>query len=268
MEGILRGDILRTRSQQLLQTHKEVSERLMELEQEVRQCSMSVPEQRELLLNKVKTDNAEIVACEKRNSELKLEKERLRTQIKEVASDAQEKRDEGGDQRKYEILFAKDKEMTQFIASFDEHKAEEESKMKEKQEAITRILENISTSLSLRSDITPEGHLRDMEDELQFKNQQLQNSETTQNRLEGELTKRQGELEKIESLDVKITQELQQVEAKITQYEQGIEQKYDRVGELRDAGYKQVRELEGRKQSLEGRASSLRQQVGFLRLRQ
>merc|ERR1719456_1202195 len=160
MEGILRGDILRTRSQQLLEVRNEAAERLEALEIEARQCSMSVPEQRELLLNKVKNDNAEIVACEKRNSELKLDKERLRTQIKEVASDAQERRDEGGDQQKYEILFAKDQEMTQFIASFDEHKAEEEQKMTEKQEAITRILENISTSLSLRSDITPEGHLR------------------------------------------------------------------------------------------------------------
>merc|ERR1719446_1094707 len=136
-----------------MMNYKEVSERLMELEQEVRQCSMSVPEQRELLLNKVKTDNAEIVACEKRNSEMKLDKERLKQQIKDVASDAQEKKDEGGDQQKYEILFAKDQEMTQFITSFDQHKMEEETKMKDKQDAIVRLLENISTTMGLRPDV-------------------------------------------------------------------------------------------------------------------
>merc|ERR1711870_80703 len=91
---------------------------------------MSVPEQRELLLNKVKTDNAEIVNCEKRNSELKLEKERLRVQIQEVTMDAQERRDDN-DQQKYEILFTKDQEMTQFIDSFDQLMGEEEAKMKE-----------------------------------------------------------------------------------------------------------------------------------------
>merc|ERR1711904_674421 len=159
-----------------------------------------------------------------------------------------------------------DQEMSQFIASFDSHKAEEEQKMTEKQETIVRLLQNISSALSLQG-ITPQDNLRDMEDELEFKNKQLGNAETTQNRLEAELAKRQGELEKIESLDVKITQELQQVEAKMRQYEQDIEQKYDRVGELRGEGQRQVSELENRKQLLEGRASSLRQQVGFLRLR-
>merc|ERR1719198_1132957 len=123
--------------------------------------------------------------------------------------------------------------------------------MKEKQEAIIRFLENISASINMPSDVAPENHMRDLEDELDFKEKQLKNSETTQNRLEGELAKRQGELEKIESLDVKISQELQQVETKMRQYEQDIEQKYDRVGELRGEGQRQVSELENRKQLLE-----------------
>lgn len=266
VEGHLRSDVLRARAQTLNGVHKEASERLAALEQEVRQCSMSVPEQREVLLSKVKTDNAEIVAAEKRNSDLKFEKERLRAQIKEVMSDAQERRDEGGDQQKYEILFAKDQEMSQFIASFDSHKAEEGQKMTEKQETIVRLLQNISSALSLQG-VTPQDNLRDMEDELEFKNKQLGNAETTQNRLEAELAKRQGELEKIESLDVKITQELQQVEAKMQQYEQDIEQKYDRVGEMQGEGQQRLKQLEERKQFLEGRLSTLRQQVGFLRLR-
>lgn len=267
LEGHLRSDMLRSRAQTLNSVHKEASERLVTLETEVRQCSMSVPEQREILLSKVKTDNAEIVAAEKRNSELKLEKERLRAQIKEVMSDAQERRDEGGDQQKYEILFAKDQEMSQFIASFDEHKEDEEKKMAEKQESVVRLLQNISTAMSLQNNMTPEGHFRDMEDELDFKTKQLQNSETTQNRLEAELAKRQGELEKIESLDVKISQELQQVEQKMQQYEQDIEQKYDRVFEMQGEGSSKIQQCVERKQFLEGRLSTLRQQVGFLRLR-
>jgi len=266
LEGHLRNDVLRARSQELLTIRKDVSERLATLEQELRQCSMSIPEQRELLLSKVKTDNAEIVAAEKKNGDLKLEKERLRAQIKEVLSDAQEKRDEGGDQQKYEILFAKDQEMSQFIASFDDHKAEEEMKMKEKQDNIVRLMENISTALSLQQ-VTPEGHLRDMEDELEFKSKQLQNSEVTQHRLEAELNKRQGELEKIESLDVKISQELQQVEAKMQQYVQDIEQKYDRISDMQGEAELRTQQLAQRKMFLEGRLSTLKQQVGFVRLR-
>merc|ERR1719510_642820 len=160
---------------------------------------MSIPEQRDLLLAKVKNDNAEIVAAEKSNSELKLEVEKLRAAIREVTADSLEKKEEGSDQQKYEILFTKDKEMTQFIDSFNDSKAEEEKKLKEKQDSIVEILQNISKSLALPSDTTPASHLRDMEDELDFKSRQLTNAETTQNRLEAELTKRDGELEKIES---------------------------------------------------------------------
>jgi intraflagellar transport protein 74 len=266
LEAHVRSDILRTRSQQLLEARKEANEELERLEIEARQCSMSVPEQREILLSKVKTDNADIVAAEKRNSELKLEKERLKNQIQEVTADAQERKDDN-DQQKYEILFTKDKEMTQFIDSFDDSRKEEERKMKEKQDSISVLLENISKAVSLQAGVTPDGHLRDMEDELDFKSRQLQNSENTQNRLEAELTKRQGELEKIESLDTKISLELQQVEAKMRQYEEEIETKFDRVGDLRQDGEQRLRLLEDRKRFLESRVSALRQQVGFLKLK-
>merc|ERR1719510_477709 len=221
---------------------------------------MSIPEQRDLLLAKVKNDNAEIVAAEKSNSELKLEVEKLRAAIREVTADALEKKEEGSDQQKYEILFTKDKEMTQFIDGFSDIKAEEEKKLREKQDAIVDLLQNISKSLALPSDVSPAGHLRDMEDELDFKSRQLQNSETTQNRLEAELTKREGELEKIESLDVKISLELQQVEAKMAD-------KYDLVDVMRSKGEARLRGLESRKAFLEIRLSALKQQVGFLKLR-
>jgi len=266
-EGRLRGDVLRTRYEQLMTMHKGLAAQLETLEADVRQGSLSIPEQREMLLSKVKRDNAEIVAAEKGNGELKLEKERLRAQIKEVAADAQERRDEGGDQQKYDILFAKDHEMTQFIEGFDASKQEEEAKMKAKQDSITQLLENISRALSLRPDMTPEAHLRDMEDELDFKSRQLQNSETTQNRLEGELAKREGELIKIESLDTKISQELAQVETKMQQYEHEMETVYDQVGDMRQRGEEEVRRLTDQKAVLEGRLSILKQQVGFLRIR-
>lgn len=267
LEGHLRTDMLRTRLQELLSQRKDVAEKLDTLEVEARQSSMSVPDQRELLLAKVKSDNAEIVAAEKRNSDLKLEKERLRTQIQEIGLDAQEKRDDT-DQQKYEILFAKDQEMTTFIEGFDQHKSEEEAKLKEKQDSITRLLENISKALTITGGgVGLEGHLRDMEDELDFKNKQLQNSETTQSRLEAELSKRQGEVEKIEHLDMKISVELEQTEERKKQYEEEIVTKFDRLEEMQEEGQLRLKSLMARKLQLETRNAALRQQVGFLKLK-
>eukprot|EP00927_Polykrikos_kofoidii_P073617 TRINITY_DN69634_c0_g1_i1.p1 TRINITY_DN69634_c0_g1~~TRINITY_DN69634_c0_g1_i1.p1 ORF type:complete len:677 (+),score=184.54 TRINITY_DN69634_c0_g1_i1:217-2031(+) len=267
LEGHLRSDMLRTRMQELVAERDEVCERLDAVEAEARQCSLSVPEQRELLLAKVKTDNAEIVAAEKKNSDLRMEKEKLKIQIQDIASDAKEQKNDS-DQQKYEILFAKDQEMTQFIDSFDEPKAEAENKMQEKQESITQILVNISKAINLTGGgVALDGHLRDMEDELDFKNKQLQNSETTQSRLEAELQKRQGEVEKIEHLDAKISVELEQTEAKTKQYEEEIEQKFDRVDEMRHEGTERLKVFEVRKKAMETRLAALKQQLGFLKLR-
>lgn len=267
VESRLRSDPLRTRHQQLNQTRREFENQLIQLRQEVQQGSMSIPEQREILLSKVKNDNGEIVAAEKNNSELKLDNERLRAQIKEVQADAQEKKDESSDQQKYEILFTKDQEMTAFIEGFADSKAEEERKIKEKQESIERLLQNISKSLDLPTDVTPESHLRDMEDELDFKSRQLQNSETTQSRLEGELAKREGELEKIESLDVKISLELSQVEEKMKQDEKEMAERYDKIEDMKAQGALELQKLEESKRNLEERSVALRQQVNFIRLR-
>jgi len=263
LETRMHSDVLRTRMQQLIHVQKETQEQLQQASAEAAQCSLSVPEQREILLQKVKSDNAEIVATEKRNSDLKLEKERIRAQIQEVAADTQERQSDN-DQHKYEILFAKDKEMSQFIEEFDALRADEEHKIKDKQDSIVRLLENISRSAT--QNLTPEG-MRDMEDELDFKNKELQNSETTQNRLEGELTKRQGELDKIVNLDVKITDELHQVETRMKQYEEEIENKFDRVEDLRASLHAQVETLEARKSQLERAVPALTQQINALKLR-
>jgi len=265
LEDHLRSDVFRMRAQQLQEARKEAAGQLEILEAEARQCNLSIPEQRELLLAKVKSDNGDIVAAEKRNSELKLERERLKAQIQEVATDAQTSADMQSDQQKYEILFTKDQEMTQFIDSFDKLKHEEEEKMIEKQQSIRRLLESISATMALN--VPVDSHLRDVEDELDFKSKQLQNSETTQNRLEGELQKRQGELEKIETLDAKISQELQQVETKMKMYQDEISNRFDKVQDMQAVGSSRLQELESRKAFLGGRLALFQQQVSLLKLK-
>jgi len=264
-EQRLRHDPFRARFQQLSELRLELSGRLQVLEEEVQQGNLSVPEQRELLLSKVKNDNADIVAAEKRTFELKTENENLRALIKQVANDAQEKRDDQ-DQQKYEVLFTKDQEMTQFIDAFPNLKRDEESKLAEKQSSITTLLENISKAAGLSGGMSPDAHFSDLQDDLDFKSRQLQNAETTQQRLEADLAKREGELEKIESLDTKISKELMQVEDKMRQYEKDIAGKYDSIHVMKERGESKCRQLESRKERLEARVSALKQQIGFIKI--
>lgn len=267
-EGRLRSDMLRTRAQQLREIRKEMDGKRETLRGEAAQASLSIPEQRDMLLAKVKSDNLEIVAAEKRANELKSEIEKYKRQIQEMQTDIEERKGESNDQQKYEILYTKDQEMTAFIEGFAASQQQETEKIGEKQQRIVQLLESISKACAAQPNPQQQGEqMRDMQDELEFKSRQLQDSETTQQRLQAELEKRTGELEKINSLDAKISTELQGLENKIKQYQSDMTDKFDHVEELKREKEGQMRELEERKVTLEARAGVLTKQVGFLKLR-
>jgi len=170
-----------------LTTHKKkLDAKIVLLEEEASQSSLPIPEQRDMLLAKVKSDNAEIVASEKLISETKLDIEKYKKFLAEMQTDIEEKKGESNDQQKYEILFTKDQEMSSFIAGFDEAKHAEQERILSRQQSILNHLESISRG-NLDATINPEEKAREMEDELEFKNRLLQNSASTQQRLEGEL---------------------------------------------------------------------------------
>merc|ERR1712107_586490 len=70
VEGRLGNDPLRSRLEQLVNVRQEMLPRLEALREEAKQCNMSIPEQREILLARVKSDNAEIVTTEKLKSSI------------------------------------------------------------------------------------------------------------------------------------------------------------------------------------------------------
>merc|ERR1719487_370462 len=112
LEGRLSSDILRKRGQELRAKGSVLVQQRDALEAEAQQASLSIPEQREMLLGKVKSDNAVTLETEQRITELKGEIQRCQKQISEMDVDISERKSEGNDQQKYEILLNKDEEMT------------------------------------------------------------------------------------------------------------------------------------------------------------
>merc|ERR1719272_802499 len=64
LEGRLRSDVLRLRAQEIREEGSALLKQRDLLEAEARQASLSVPEQRDMLLAKVKSDNAATVETE------------------------------------------------------------------------------------------------------------------------------------------------------------------------------------------------------------
>merc|ERR1719183_1872781 len=260
-QGRLQADVLRMRAQQQRETMADLMERYTKLKEEADTLKLSIPEQRELLVAKVKAENAEINAAEKTFGELKKEIQRYKKQAQEMETDINERKGESTDQHKYEILFSKDQEMSQFIEGFDEAKKEEEEQMSLKQRRTVQLLTETSKMIKHGDKLPDKQHVMEMEDQLEFKGTELKNAEVTAVRLRTELDRRSGELDKINSLDNKITTELDQLHAKMKQFKNDIETKYNHVDRAKEDGEHMLRQLDERRDQMAEKVKVMKLQV-------
>jgi len=258
-EGRLRSDVMRMRAQQQRETLHALREQHEKLQEEAEQLQLSVPEQRDLLLAKVKSENVNIMQFETKAHEVRDEITRYRKQTQEMQTDIEERKGETSDKHKYEILFSKDQEMSNFIETFDEAKREEEGQLKAKQESILGLLTAMSKVISRERNMPEAKAVRDLEDQLEFKGKELANSEITQVRLKAELERRSGELEKINSLDNKISGELSSLEVKMRQMQQDIAGRYNHVDAVKQQGSQVVEALEVKREQMAQLIGSLKQ---------
>jgi len=176
---------------------------------------LSIPEQREMLLKRVKSDNAEIADIERRVAETQDALRKGRAQLAQLKTDASAAVDPKV--QKHQELFQRDKEMSELIKTFDEKKKEEVEKVAKAQAEIVRLLGSVSRKSEFldNSSGLSTSKLTEIKADLDFKQMQMDNSTTTSSRLNQELEKRKVELDKINTLDQKISTELTQLQDKM-----------------------------------------------------
>ncbi|CAD7929187.1 unnamed protein product [Amoebophrya sp. A25] len=262
-EARLRQEPLRLRMQEHKEKRVQLFSRLSALEQQAKESQLSIPEQRDLLLQKVKDNNQEIVRTEERILETRKETENLKKQLIEVNASAEQS---SADQQKYEVLFTKDQEMTKFLEDFPKNLKDEQAKCAAKQQEILGVLSDTSKYLGQRSaDLDRLG--QELDDELEFKKTQLDQSRGTNVKLLGQVDKRKQELEKIRTLDSKISQELQSLDDRQKEMQKEIEEKYLHAESMRAEKLSQTSELQRRKGKYEARLAQLHNLVHFLQIR-
>lgn len=178
------------------------------LEEEMAATRLDPAEARDRLLAKVKDDNARIQALER---SLKAAEEKLAGQRKalaELSADIEERRGEASDSAKYELLFKRDQEMTEFIDRFEEMRDKELAEQRRTQNLIVALMEHISEGMERETSMPSREQADEMKEDLDDKNRELKAAHMTHERLQEELTLRQTELDKISTLDVKIAAEL------------------------------------------------------------
>lgn len=183
---------------------------LME-EQEISRLEPGEMQQR--MLAKVKADNARAAALDEEIKQLRDESRRQEQTVSELKAEVSN----GGksDKDKYEKLYQRDREMTEFIDGFDETKKAILNEQKEAQETIVGLLAHISKGLEAEGNMPSQERLQEMHDEASFKEKQLESSQATMQRLQKERELRLEEMEKIKNLDEKIGVELEMLRSKM-----------------------------------------------------
>jgi len=214
--GRSRMHVLREETRRFEMQHQQLSE-------ELDGPQLSLPQQKEMLLQKVKADNAEIAEAERQILEIQEAVRKGRGQLSQLETDLVEANDPK--KQKYQELFQRDKEMTELIDTFDESKAEQLDKISRAQAEIVRLLQTVSRKtehLTNASGMDSDKY-DEMKSDLDFKQMQMDNSASTSSRLALELDRRKLELQKINMLDQKIEVELQEKREKMSEMERELE---------------------------------------------
>ena len=163
---------------------------------------------REKLLEKVKGENARMQTIDRQVREEEEGAAAGRRALAELDREIEERRGEAGDSAKYEALFKRDAEMTEFIDRFPEHREREAGEQRRLQDAVLALLEHASEGLLREANLPSREAAAEMKEDLSDKQRELRASEMTVEQLREHLKLRQTELEKVHKLEGNLALEL------------------------------------------------------------
>lgn len=186
------------------------------LEEDLALTRLDPSQARDRLLAKVKDDNARNQGLERELAEVEAANAQRRKALEELVAEIEERRGSSGagasdEQAKYELLFKRDQEMTEFIDRFPDVRDKELSEQRRMQNTIVALLEHMSEGMARETSMPSAAQAEEMKEDLSDKAREAKAAQTTHERLRDELQLRQTELEKISSLDVRIAEELRTI---------------------------------------------------------
>lgn len=134
---------------------------------------------------------------------------------------------------KYEALHKRDKEMTQFMDTFEETKAAESKQLEQLEVTIVTLLDHMSKGISRSTALPSRSDVSNMKGDLAYTKGLVEDSENTLARVKIELEQRQSDLEKINTLEVKIERENKNMDDKLKSMDDEMSNKFPKIDHLK-----------------------------------
>ncbi|XP_078252966.1 intraflagellar transport protein 74 homolog [Rhinoraja longicauda] len=268
-------DVLNTRKEsleaeishsQLKQEAVVLYEKLHELESHRNQMiaenkSVESPqEERERLLKQVKEDNQEIASMERQLTEMREKVNQVTEEIRQLDMDLEEH--QGERNQKYKELKKREETMDGFLDTAEEIKNQELERKSQLEGSIVAILEHTTRNMNRMRQISSitAHELKSMQEDLTFKETEMQKSQTTAKGLTDESQRLQQDLQKVEQLENKISAELGSLKEKIQQITIALET-YNDLNGLKTAGEEKKKKLQEAKVRLIKRRNTFKKMM-------
>uniref|UniRef100_A0A250Y390 Intraflagellar transport protein 74 n=1 Tax=Castor canadensis TaxID=51338 RepID=A0A250Y390_CASCN len=205
--------------------------------------SMGSPmEERERLLKQVKEDNQEIASMERQLTDIKEKINHLNEEIRQLDMDLEEH--QGEMNQKYKELKKREENMDIFIETFEETKNQELERKSQIETNIVALLEHCSRNINRMKQISSitNQELKMMQDDLNFKSTEVQKSQNTARSLTSDSQRLQLDLQKMELLESKMTDEQRSLKSRIKQMTADLET-YNDLPALKSSGEEKKKKL-------------------------
>ncbi|XP_064259575.1 intraflagellar transport protein 74 homolog isoform X2 [Passer domesticus] len=209
----------------------------------------SPQDERDRLLKQVKDDSQKIASMERQLAEVKEKIDYFKKVIQRLDTDLENYR--GEENWRYKELKKREESMDNFLATFEEVKNQELERKAQIEANIVALLEHSSRNLNHMKQISSVTNqdLKIMQEDLSFKSNEMQKSQSTAKNLITESQKLQLDLQKMELLEGKMVGELASLKDKIEQTKAELEI-YNNLPALKASGEEKKKKLEDDKEKL------------------
>jgi len=212
-EDELKQDPLRKKGTQLTTEKKMYEEQLRDLNEQDDDESLPFDEAKKRLLKKIKDDNETIQDMENQKVSISNQIKEMKEKVQQV--EANLAASAGGRSEKHKELQQKDQEMTKYLDAYPEEKRKNVDSVLRSEKNIVSLLKHISSEINRKQNLPSAQDVGSMKSDLAFKQNQFENAEATLQRISLELNERKQDLERVEELERKMNQEMDNLNQKM-----------------------------------------------------
>merc|ERR1711988_1795686 len=150
--------------------------------------------------------------------------------------------------------------ITAYLKAYPEEKKKNVNGVLRAEKNIVTLLKHISGEMNRRTALPSRADVNQLGDELAFKQSQFENAESTLQRVQLELNERKQDLERVEELERKMNQEMDNLKQKMEEMYEEIKI-FENIGALKSRAQNEKQGLDKRRKGLRKRRDALKIQL-------